>query len=97
MLFRSLRKENSEQRELLNTRKKRKKGKRVAIEGRFVFNTEEVLEVVRKAEAESAKKTTRKRKRNTSPTPKNDDDVEEEPENEDSDSGDSCITVALRR
>jgi len=34
-----LRKENTEFRELLRIRKKRKKGKRVAIKGKFVFNT----------------------------------------------------------
>ncbi|KAK1085536.1 hypothetical protein LTR33_002045 [Friedmanniomyces endolithicus] len=50
-----LRKENTEQRKLLETRKKRTKGKRVAIEGWFVFNTEEILDVVRKAEVEAGR------------------------------------------
>lgn len=92
-----LRKQNSEQRELLKTRKKRTKGKRVALQGKFVFNTEEILEVVRKAEAETAKKKTRKRKRNASPTPELEDIIEDVPEQEDSDSEGSCIDVALRR
>ena len=34
-----LRKENSEVRDLLRVRKERKRGKRVAIKGKFVFNT----------------------------------------------------------
>jgi hypothetical protein len=34
-----LRKENAEYRKLLRVRKERKKGKRVAIKGKFVFNT----------------------------------------------------------
>jgi hypothetical protein len=34
-----LRKENAEYRELLRVRKERKKGKHVAIKGKFVFNT----------------------------------------------------------
>lgn len=92
-----LRKENSQQRELLETRKKRTKGKRVALQGKFVFNTEEILEVVRKAEAETAKKKTRKRKRNASPTPELEDIIEEVLEDEDSESEGSCINVALRR
>ena len=92
-----LRRENSEQKELLETRKKRTKGKRVALQGKFVFNTEEILQVVRKAEAEAAKKKTRKRKRNASPTPEIEEDVEEVLESEDSESEGSCIAVATRR
>jgi hypothetical protein len=34
-----LRKENTEYRELLQVRKERKKGKHIAIKGKFVFNT----------------------------------------------------------
>lgn len=92
-----LQKETTEQRELLETRKKQTKGKRVALEGRVVFNTEEILEIARQAEVETAKKKTRKRKRNASPTPELEDVIEEVPEGDDSDSKGSCITVALRR
>lgn len=54
-----------EQAELLHARKARKKGKRVALKGRFVFSTQEVLDIARSAEAESSKKkpTTRPKKR----------------------------------
>ncbi|KXL47884.1 hypothetical protein M433DRAFT_509659 [Acidomyces richmondensis BFW] len=58
-----LRKENTEQRELLETRKKRKRGKRVAIEGRFILNYEEIVKVVRKAGAEAGEKRPAKRQR----------------------------------
>ena len=50
-----LRKENSEYKELLRVRRERKKGKRVAIKGKFIFNTKEILELVEEAEAEALK------------------------------------------
>jgi len=71
-----LRKENTEVRELLRSRKERTKGKRVAIKGKFVFNTREILEVVEKAEAEAATTKSKKRRRRRSPTP----EIEEERE-----------------
>ncbi|KYG40279.1 hypothetical protein M433DRAFT_78341, partial [Acidomyces richmondensis BFW] len=49
-----LRKENNEIRDLLRVRKERIKGKRVVIKGKFVFNTQEFLKVVEKAEAEAS-------------------------------------------
>jgi hypothetical protein len=52
-----LRKENAEAQALLRVRKERKTEKRVAIiKGKFVFNKQEILEVVEKAEVEAAKK-----------------------------------------
>jgi hypothetical protein len=56
-----LRKENAEYRELLRVRKERKKGKRVAIKGKFVFNTKEILKLVEEAENEVSKRKTKKR------------------------------------
>jgi hypothetical protein len=50
-----LRKELTEARELLRIRKERKKGKRVAVKGKFVFNTKEILELVEEAEVEASK------------------------------------------
>ncbi len=53
----TIRKELAKQRELLQTRKSRKTGKRVKLKGRFVFSTTEVLEIAREAgEATAAKK-----------------------------------------
>jgi hypothetical protein len=50
-----LRKENAEFRELLQARKERKKGKRVAVRGKSVFNTKEILDLVEEAEVEASK------------------------------------------
>jgi cellulose biosynthesis protein BcsQ len=61
----TLRKQVKEQAELLYARKDRKRGKRVALKGWFVFSTQEVLDIARSAEAESSKKrsTTRPKRR----------------------------------
>ena len=54
-----LRIEIAKQRETLQLRKKQTTGKRVALQGNFVFNTQEVLEVARQAEISTADKTSR--------------------------------------
>lgn len=50
-----LKKENDEFRELSRVRRERMKGKRVAVKGKFVFNTKEIFKIVEKAEAEASK------------------------------------------
>jgi hypothetical protein len=92
-----LRKENAEARTLLRVRKERKTGKRVAIKGKFVFNTQEILEVVEKAEAEAAKKKAKKKRTVGSRTSEIESEVDEAPENSSSNSDDDCIIVAARR
>ncbi|KAK0865998.1 hypothetical protein LTR87_015178, partial [Friedmanniomyces endolithicus] len=92
-----LRKENTEQRKLLETRKKRTKGKRVAIEGWFVFNTEEILDVVRKAEVEAGRLKPSKRRRTKPATTEVEEDVANDIENVSSGSGSDCIVVVQRR
>ena len=71
-----LRKGNVEFRELSRVRKKRKKRKRVALKGRFVFNSKELLDIVAEAEEEASKNKVEKgpRKRATIP------EIEEEEE-----------------
>jgi len=59
----TLEKRLAEQEELLGTRKTRKTGKRVALKGKFVFTTEEVLEIARQAEEEVEARKGRKRTR----------------------------------
>lgn len=59
----TLRKENTEQRALLKIRKRRATGKRVALNGRFVFSTQEVLDRARNAEKATVDKRTRTRRR----------------------------------
>lgn len=60
-----LRRELAEARELLHSRKNHRKGKRVALQGKFVFSTQEVLEIARQAEENAATKRGRKRPRTT--------------------------------
>ncbi|TKA64438.1 hypothetical protein B0A49_10136 [Cryomyces minteri] len=57
----TLRKQVEEQEKLLDMRKARKKGKRIALKGRFVFSTEEVLEIAKEAEAKLSSKKPRGR------------------------------------
>jgi hypothetical protein len=92
-----LRRENAEQRELSRVRKERKKGKRVAIKGKFVFNTKEILEVVEKAKAEATKGKLKNNRHTNRITPELEVEVEEVFENISSDSEDDCIIVAARR
>ena len=92
-----LRKENDEVRKLLRFRKERTKGKRVAIKGKFVFNTLEILEVVKKAEAEAAAKKTKRRRRTKEATLEIEDEIEEVLEESSKDSEGDCIVVAQRR
>ena len=84
-----LRKENAEYRELLRIRRERKKGKHVAIKGKFVFNTREILEVVEEAEAEASKRKIKKRRTTKVTTP----GIEEDTSESESD----CIIVASSR
>jgi hypothetical protein len=72
-----LRKELTEARELLRVRKERKKGKRVAVKGKFVFDTKEILELVEEAEAEALKGKSKKRRMTRAITPKIEDEEEE--------------------
>ena len=58
-----LRRELAEARGLLRSRKNRRKGKRVALQGKFVFSTQEVLEIARQAEENAATKRGRSRPR----------------------------------
>ena len=58
-----LRRQNEEQMELLKARKTHKRGKRVRLEGEFVFSTEKVLEIAREEEAARPAKRARGRPR----------------------------------
>jgi hypothetical protein len=49
--------------ELLQARKVQKKGKRVRLEGEFVYSTQEVFRIVREVEEETAAKKQHKRSR----------------------------------
>jgi hypothetical protein len=92
-----LRKENAECRELLRVRKERKKGKRVAIKGKFVFNTQEILGLVEEAEAEASKRKAKKRRTVRATTPEIGDGEEEDIKEDISESESDCIIVASSR
>jgi hypothetical protein len=92
-----LRKEITEYKELLRVRKERKKGKRVAVKGKFVFNTKEILELVEEAEAEASKGKSKKGRTTKAITLEIGDEEEEGIEENISESGSDCIIVASRR
>jgi len=88
-----LRKENTKQRALLKIRKRRATSKRVALNGRFVFSTQEVLEIAREAEKATADKSTRTR-RHKRPVAVEIEEQENEPlESISSNSESDCIVV----
>ncbi|KYG40777.1 hypothetical protein M433DRAFT_159927 [Acidomyces richmondensis BFW] len=90
-------KELTKQRELLQTRKARKTGKRVKLKGRFVFSTQEVLQITKEAKEATIAKKGRKRLRRRSISVEIKDDIESLFENVLSDSKSDCIVVAERR
>jgi hypothetical protein len=89
-----LRRELAEARELLRSRKNRRQGKRVALQGKFVFSTQEVLEIARQAEENAATKRGRKRPRTTAIDVEISGDEDEVLEIVRSDSESDCIVVA---
>ena len=93
----TIQKELAEQRELLQTRKARKTGKRVKLKGRFMFSTEEVLQIAREAEEATAANKGRKRPRKRSISVEIEGDTASILENVSSDSESNCIIVADKR
>ena len=85
------------QRELLQTRKARKTGKRVKLKGRFVFSTEEVFQIAKEAEEATAAKKGCKRLRKRSVSVEIEKDIESVLESLDSDSESDCIVVAEKK
>ena len=92
-----LQKENAKYKELLQVRRERKKGKRVAIKGKFVFNTKEILELVEEAEAEASKRMSKKRRTTRATTPEFEDEREEGIDEDIYESESDCIIVASSR
>ncbi|KYG41766.1 hypothetical protein M433DRAFT_75200, partial [Acidomyces richmondensis BFW] len=93
----TLRKENAEQRELLTRRKHRSTGKRVALNGRFVFSTQEVLKIAREAEEATADKNKRTRRRKQPAAIKIEEQENEPFESVSSNSESDCIVVKSHR
>jgi hypothetical protein len=86
-----LEKHNKMQEEILNNRKTKLSGKRIAIKGHLVLSTKEIVEKVRKAEEEPAsKKTGSKTGSKTGTLPLED---EEESSCDNDRDGSDCIVV----
>jgi hypothetical protein len=91
------RKRLAEQDELLQARKKRTKGKRVALKGKFVFSTEEVLEIARRAEEDSVVQPPKKRGRPRKTVSIANEEKEQDSENVSDSSDSDCIVVSSRK
>ncbi|RAL61776.1 hypothetical protein DID88_002839 [Monilinia fructigena] len=85
-----LRKQLADAQEVIETRKKRTKGKRVKLQGQFVFSSEEVLKMVREAEEKPKEKKPRGR-----PRKRPIEELEEETEEEEPDSSSSDLELEL--
>ncbi|EDN99470.1 hypothetical protein SS1G_02324 [Sclerotinia sclerotiorum 1980 UF-70] len=94
-----LRKQFADAQEVIETRKKRTKGKRVKLQGQFVFSSEEVLKMVREAEEKPKEKKLRGRPRKRPIEELEEETEEEEPESSSSDLElelDECVARRTR-
>ena len=91
-----LQRQTQEQGDLLKARKSHKRGKRVRLEGEFVYSTEKVLEVAREEEEERAAKKARTRRRRQ-PSIKSEDEEEEEDSEYIFGSSDNDVVVVVPR
>jgi hypothetical protein len=74
--------ELNETRSRLSIRRERKTGKRVALKGKYVLNTQEILEEVEKAEKETLRKKKGKGRKSPTPTPEIEEEIELDSEDE---------------
>jgi hypothetical protein len=77
--------------------KERKKGKRVVIKGKFVFNTKEILEPIKEVEVEVSKGKSKKRQTRRAMTPEIEDEGEVDIKNSIYKSESDYIIVASSR
>jgi len=92
-----LRQQVEEQKRLLDTRKERSKGKRIAVKGQFVFSTEEILKKVEECEAETVAKKAGKQARKRVIDEILEDNEIDGLENTYSQPESDCIVVAVRK
>ncbi|EDN97658.1 hypothetical protein SS1G_12512 [Sclerotinia sclerotiorum 1980 UF-70] len=98
-LFQNIRKKLADAQEVIETRKKRTKGKRVKLQGQFVFSSEEVLKMVHEAEEKPKEKKPRGRPRKRPIEELEEETEEEEPESSSSDLElelDECVARRTR-
>ena len=87
-------KELNEHRMLVSKRKAITKGKRVELKGRFVFSTEEVLQIAQRTEQEAAARKAKKGSKKRKAAEMSENEMDEGSEKSDSDLEGSCIVVA---
>ncbi|KYG42077.1 hypothetical protein M433DRAFT_7448 [Acidomyces richmondensis BFW] len=92
-----LQKELVDTKSLLQARKQRKKGKRIALKGKFVFSTQEVLDIAKQAELEAAQKKPKGKAKQQAKAIIIEGNEEEAIESVFSDSDSDCIVVAATR
>ena len=92
----TVRKQLIESQNLLQSRQVRKRGKRVALKDRFVYTTEEILQIAKQANEQAAIKNSHKRRPKPSATLEFEDVEAIVSENEGSDADSDCIVVACR-
>ena len=92
-----LRKRLADTESLLQARKQRKKGKRVALKGKFVFSTQEVLDIARAAEQEAASKKVSKKAGKQAKARESKDNKEDDLDIVRSEYDSDCIVVAETR
>ena len=92
-----MREEPKQKDELLNARKKRKKGKRIAVERKFVFITKEILQLIKKIETKTTTKKIYKQPRKRPIQKILEDEEDEVLKNEASNSDSDCIVLMPRK
>ena len=92
-----LRKRLADAESLLQARKQYKKGKRIALKGKFVFSTQEVLDIAKQAELEAAQKKSKKKGKQQTQAIIVEGDKQEDIEIVYNDSDSDCIVVAASR
>ena len=88
--------ERDAQRQLLEVRKKRKTGKRVMLQNKFIFSTPEVLKITMEAESSSTKKKRREELEDGVHTSKVPSDNDQYVDDSDIESEGSVIVVVQR-
>ena len=92
-----LRKRLADAESLLQARKQYKKGKRIALKGKFVFSTQEVLDIAKQAELEAAQKKSKKKGKQQTQAIIVEGDKQEDIEIVYNNSNSDCIVVAASR
>lgn len=92
-----MRKELGDTQQLLSTRVKKPRGKRVKLDGTFIFSKQNIIEILREAEAKTVKKKQNKQRKSLSMVLEISDDEASMLEGGPVESDDDCIIVATTK